>query len=70
MISSPPPHARGRKRALIVGISYKHTIHELEGFINDARCTKHMLINRFEFPESFILMLTGKKIIFFYFLSN
>ncbi|KDO57707.1 hypothetical protein CISIN_1g016243mg [Citrus sinensis] len=53
-----PPHAQGRKRALIVGVSYRHTNHELKGCINDARCMKYMLTNRFKFPESSIVMLT------------
>ena len=54
-----PPSAHGRKRALICGVSYKNTRHELKGCINDAKCMKYLLINKFKFPESSILMLTG-----------
>lgn len=53
----PPVH--GRKRAVIVGISYKNSRNELKGCINDAKCMKFLLVNRFKFPEDSILMLTG-----------
>ncbi|KAK2969258.1 hypothetical protein RJ640_028784 [Escallonia rubra] len=55
----PPPSAHGRKKAVIVGISYRFSPHELKGCLNDAKCMKHLLINKFQFPESSILMLTG-----------
>lgn len=54
-----PPAAHGRKKAVICGISYKYSRHELKGCINDAKCMKYLLINKFKFPESSILMLTG-----------
>lgn len=54
-----PPSAHGRKRAVICGISYKNSRHELKGCVNDANCMKHLLVNRFKFPESSIIMLTG-----------
>ena len=57
----PPPSAHGRKKAVIVGISYKFSRHELKGCINDANCMKYLLINKFRFPESSIIMLTGKN---------
>ncbi|KAK4489359.1 hypothetical protein RD792_005166 [Penstemon davidsonii] len=56
-----PPSAYGRKKAVIVGISYKNTKSELKGCINDAKCMKHMLVSRFMFPESSILMLTEEE---------
>ncbi|KAA8539733.1 hypothetical protein F0562_026425 [Nyssa sinensis] len=69
--STPPPynHAQpgqpasvhGRKRAVICGISYRYTRHELKGTINDAKCMKYLLVNRFKFPESSILMLTEEE---------
>ncbi|KAL0321728.1 UNVERIFIED_CONTAM: Metacaspase-1, partial [Sesamum calycinum] len=59
--TGPPPSAHGRKKAVIVGISYKFSRHELKGCINDAKCMKYMLINRFKFPESSILMLTEEE---------
>ncbi|EFJ11817.1 hypothetical protein SELMODRAFT_125416 [Selaginella moellendorffii] len=53
------PSAHGSKRALIVGISYKYSRYQLKGCINDAKCMKFLLMNKFQFPESSILMLTG-----------
>ncbi|KAH0466363.1 hypothetical protein IEQ34_006466 [Dendrobium chrysotoxum] len=53
-----PPSPHGRKRAVIVGISYRYSRHELKGCINDANCMKYLLINRFHFPESSIIELT------------
>ncbi|XP_052178135.1 metacaspase-1-like [Diospyros lotus] len=55
----PPVH--GRKKAVICGISYRNTRHELKGCINDAKCMKFLLINRFKFPESSIIMLTEEE---------
>ncbi|KAL7120908.1 hypothetical protein ACP275_02G150100 [Erythranthe tilingii] len=57
----PPPNPHGRKKAVIVGISYKYSRHELKGCINDAKCMKHLLTNKFRFPESSILMLTEEE---------
>ncbi|KAK2988938.1 hypothetical protein RJ640_026206, partial [Escallonia rubra] len=58
----PPVHGGGgRKRAVICGISYRNTRHELKGCINDAKCMKHLLVKRFKFPESSILMLTEEE---------
>ncbi|KAI3444834.1 hypothetical protein Pfo_001499 [Paulownia fortunei] len=57
----PPPNPHGRKKAVIVGISYKYSRHELKGCINDAKCMRHLLINKFRFPESSILMLTEEE---------
>ncbi|XP_073016893.1 metacaspase-1-like [Primulina eburnea] len=51
-----------QKKAVIVGISYRYSRHELKGTINDAKCMKYLLINRFKFPESSILMLTEEEI--------
>ncbi|CAL5407617.1 unnamed protein product [Camellia sinensis] len=61
---APPgqsPSVHGRKRAVICGISYRNSRHELRGCINDAKCMKHLLINRFKFPEPSILMLTEEE---------
>ncbi|ONI22288.1 LOW QUALITY PROTEIN: hypothetical protein PRUPE_2G119000 [Prunus persica] len=54
----PPPNAHGRKKAVICGISYKYSRHELKGCINDAKCMRFLLINKFHFPEDSIVMLT------------
>ncbi|XP_075502580.1 metacaspase-1-like [Primulina tabacum] len=58
----PPSTAHLRKKAVIVGISYRYSRHELKGTINDAKCMKYLLIHRFKFPESSILMLTEEEI--------
>lgn len=55
----PPPNAHGRKKAVICGISYRYSRHELKGCINDAKCMRYLLINKFQFPEDSIIMLTG-----------
>ena len=60
-----PPSVHGRKRALICGVSYKNTRHELKGCINDAKCMKYLLNNKFNFPESSILVLTGNFFLHF-----
>ncbi|CAA7038961.1 unnamed protein product [Microthlaspi erraticum] len=57
----PPPAVHGSKRAVIIGVSYKNTKDELKGCINDANCMKFMLMKRFHFPESCILMLTEEE---------
>ncbi|ERN01030.1 hypothetical protein AMTRI_Chr03g145770 [Amborella trichopoda] len=53
-----PPSSHGRKKAVICGISYRYSRHELKGCINDAKCMKYLLINKFKFPESSIINLT------------
>lgn len=58
----PPPPAHGRKKAVIIGIAYKNTKSELKGCINDAKCMKHMLVSKFKFPESSIILLTEEEI--------
>lgn len=55
----PPLFAHVCKRAVICAVSYKNSKHELKGCINDANCMRYLLVNRFHFPESSILMLTG-----------
>ncbi|KAG1362096.1 metacaspase-1 [Cocos nucifera] len=57
----PPPSAHGRKKAVIVGISYRYSRHELKGCINDAKCMRYLLVNRFHFPEASIIMLTEEE---------
>ncbi|KAL6126890.1 hypothetical protein ACLB2K_074935 [Fragaria x ananassa] len=54
----PPQSAHGRKRAVVCAVLYKRSRHELKGCINDAKCMKYLLVNKFKFPESSILMLT------------
>ena len=59
MPPGPPLNAHGRKKAVIVGILYRYSRHELKGCINDAKCMRYLLINKFHFPQESILMLTG-----------
>ncbi|KAJ7290834.1 hypothetical protein O6H91_Y297600 [Diphasiastrum complanatum] len=56
-----PPQPHGSKKAVICGISYRYSRHELKGCLNDAKCMKYLLTNRFKFPESSILMLTEEE---------
>ncbi|KIZ07638.1 Metacaspase-2 [Monoraphidium neglectum] len=48
---------QGRKKAVLVGISYVGTRAHLRGTLNDVECIKYCLINRFGFPESQIVVL-------------
>ncbi|OIW07621.1 hypothetical protein TanjilG_16602 [Lupinus angustifolius] len=57
----PLPNPHGRKRAVIIGISYRFSRHELKGCINDAKCMRYLLINKFNFPEASIIMLTEEE---------
>ncbi|GKB93405.1 zinc finger, LSD1-type, caspase-like domain protein [Tanacetum coccineum] len=52
----------GRKKAVIIGVSYKNTRHELKGCINDAKYMKHLLITKFHFREDQIVMFTEEEI--------
>lgn len=61
-----PPSPSGQKRAVIIGISYERSRNELKGCVNDAKCMKYLLINKFNFPESSIVMLTGTILISFF----
>ncbi|XP_039064436.1 metacaspase-1-like [Hibiscus syriacus] len=56
-----PPHMHVRKRAVIFGILYRYSRHEFKGCINDAKCMRYLLVNRFKFPEDSILMLTEEE---------
>ncbi|PRQ57101.1 putative Caspase-like domain-containing protein [Rosa chinensis] len=55
----PPPNVHRQKKAVICGISYRYSSHELKGSINDAIRMRHLLISKFKFPEDSIVMLTG-----------
>ncbi|KAJ6417971.1 hypothetical protein OIU84_001369 [Salix udensis] len=58
---APPPAVHGAKRAVICAVSYKNTKNELKGCINDAMLMKYLLVERFKFPESSIIMLTEEE---------
>ncbi|EYU18471.1 hypothetical protein MIMGU_mgv11b011416mg [Erythranthe guttata] len=53
------PAAHGCKRAVLCGITYKGHKHSLNGSINDVLYMKKLLADRFGFPHSSILVLTG-----------
>jgi len=63
IIVNPPPLIRvsGNKRAVLCGISYKNTKHELKGCINDVNCMKYLLMTKFSFPEDSIIVLTEEE---------
>ncbi|RZR72994.1 hypothetical protein BHM03_00019014 [Ensete ventricosum] len=65
-ITSPPPsfpRVRGKKRAVLVGVSYVGQRYELKGTVNDVNCMRYLLIERFGFPAEGILVLTGKEVV-------
>ncbi|GKU97994.1 hypothetical protein SLEP1_g11054 [Rubroshorea leprosula] len=49
---------RGRKKALLCGITYHNTKYKLKGTVNDAKNIRKFLINYFNFLPENILMLT------------
>ncbi|OQU92489.1 hypothetical protein SORBI_3001G351200 [Sorghum bicolor] len=51
----------GSKRALLVGVSYTGTKHELRGTVNDVKEMRSLLCDRFGFPSACILELTEKE---------
>jgi hypothetical protein len=53
------PVARGKKRAVLVGVSYTGTDYELRGTVNDVDSMKSLLCGKFGFPSNCILVLTG-----------
>lgn len=55
------PMVRGRKRALLVGVSYKGTDCELKGTVNDVDGMRRLLCEKFGFPSDCILVLTGNR---------
>lgn len=59
--SPSPPNPHGSKKAVICGVSYRYSRYELKGCLNDAKCMKFLLIKKFQFPESSILLLTEEE---------
>ncbi|KAL6878257.1 hypothetical protein ACP4OV_012427 [Aristida adscensionis] len=58
------PSARGNKRAVLIGITYAgmhQSCGELRGPINDVKCMRHLLTQRFGFPSDCVLMLTDDQ---------
>ncbi|XP_039785831.1 metacaspase-1-like isoform X4 [Panicum virgatum] len=55
------PSVSGKKRALLVGVSYRGTAHELRGTVNDVREMRRLLCGKFGFPGDCILELTENE---------
>jgi metacaspase-1 len=54
------PRVFGKKRALLIGITYSSSRYELKGTVNDVNCVAYLLTQKFDFPKECILILTGK----------
>ncbi|TKV95792.1 hypothetical protein SEVIR_9G384800v4 [Setaria viridis] len=50
-----------KKRALLVGVSYRGTAHELKGTVNDVKEMRRLLCGKFGFPGDCILELTENE---------
>ncbi|KAI8340136.1 peptidase C14, caspase domain-containing protein [Chlamydoabsidia padenii] len=66
MQHKPPPsydlsNCQGRKRALLIGINYIGTSNQLNGCINDVHNIKNFLIQRFNFKEEDMVILTDDQ---------
>lgn len=59
--ASYPREPPGRKRALLVGISYSNTKYELKGSVNDVNTMSYLLRKRFGFLSDSILRLTAEE---------
>lgn len=60
----PPqfPRVRGKKRAVLIGIKYTgRRASELRGPINDVKCMRYLLCERFGFPNDCVLILTDEE---------
>ncbi|KAJ0988618.1 hypothetical protein J5N97_006974 [Dioscorea zingiberensis] len=55
------PRVTGKKRALLIGVSYIGKRYELKGTINDVNCMKYFLVHHFDFSENSIVVLTEEE---------
>ncbi|KFK33148.1 hypothetical protein AALP_AA6G337100 [Arabis alpina] len=60
-LSSQRPHPHGKKRAVIIGVSYFNSPSPLKSCLKDAKCMQHLLINKLKFPSDSIIMLTEEE---------
>ncbi|GMH13549.1 hypothetical protein Nepgr_015390 [Nepenthes gracilis] len=58
---SSPRRQNGRKRALIIGVSYQNQKHKLEGTTVDAYMMKTFLESKYDFPPSNIRILVEDR---------
>ncbi|KAG6473191.1 hypothetical protein ZIOFF_067103 [Zingiber officinale] len=56
------PGVHGKKRALLVGISYAGQRCELKRTVNDVNCVRYLLTEKFGYPAPCIVVLTGEEI--------
>ncbi|KAI0507626.1 hypothetical protein KFK09_013752 [Dendrobium nobile] len=55
------PTDRAKKRAVLVGVSYSFKSYQLRGTVNDVKCMRYFLCEKFQFPNDSILMLTEEE---------
>ncbi|OEL37239.1 Metacaspase-1 [Dichanthelium oligosanthes] len=63
-MTAPFQRARGKKRAVLIGITYagvRRGCGELRGPINDVKCMRNLLCQRFGFPSECVIMLTDDQ---------
>ncbi|XP_042442972.1 metacaspase-1-like [Zingiber officinale] len=56
------PGVHGKKRALLVGISYAGQRCELKRTVNDVNCVRYLLTEKFGYPAPCIVVLTDEEI--------
>lgn len=61
------PTDRAKKRAVLVGVSYSFKSYQLRGTVNDVKCMRYFLCEKFQFPNDSILMLTGNSTHFLFY---
>lgn len=58
------PGSRGKKRAVLIGITYagmrRRGSQLMRGPVNDVKCMRYLLCERFGFPNDCVLILTGE----------
>ena len=56
-----------RKRALLCGVTYKNKKYKLKGTVNDVKSMRNFLIDKYDYPEECIRVLTGNyQLLFVY----
>ena len=58
-----------RKRALLIGVTYKNSKHKLKGTIIDVEGFRGLLVDTFAFPKEDIRVLTGIVAALFFYLT-
>ncbi|XP_020593056.1 metacaspase-1-like [Phalaenopsis equestris] len=55
------PANRAKKRAVLVGVSYSLKSYQLKGTVNDVKCMRYFLCEKFQFTDDSILVLTEEE---------